>query len=386
MRDLITHVASFSVALRKAGVVVALGDEIDAANALVHVDIGDRDEVRLALRTSLKVDPRAWPLFDHLFHSLWRPDGPGRVDDMQPRRKRREAPRAWPGQKENPLAALVRKTELARTIAESERPDPDDPAGPDGGRPGYSPRALLRRKSFEQCTDDELAAMERLLLQVVRRIATRRSRKLVPSGRGPVVDLRRSFRRALARDGEFLDLARRDRAVELPRIVFICDTSGSMDPYSRFALTFILSLGRVARRTEIFALNTSLTRLTSWITAGNVPATLARFARNVEDWSGGTRIGECLAEFVDDHLRQAVAGDTTVLIFSDGLDRGATEVLDGSLLAIRRRARRVIWLNPLMGDPRYRPEARGMKAALPHIDHLVPAHNIESLERLADLL
>ena len=387
MRDLITHVASFSVALREAGIAVALGDEIDAANALVHVDIGDRDEVRLALRTSLKVDPRAWPLFDHLFESLWRPDGPRRGGgETQARRKRRQAPRAWPGQKENPLAALVRKTELARTIAESDRPDPDDPAGPDGGRPGYSPRALLRRKSFEQCTDDELAAMERLLLQVVRRIATRRSRKLVPSARGPVVDLRRSFRRALARDGEFLDLARRDRAVELPRIVFICDTSGSMDPYSRFALTFILSLGRVARRTEIFALNTSLTRLTSWITAGNVPATLARFARNVEDWSGGTRIGECLAEFVDDHLRQAVAGDTTVLIFSDGLDRGATEVLDGSLLAIRRRARRVIWLNPLMGDPRYRPEARGMKAALPHIDHLVPAHNIESLERLADLL
>ena len=386
MRDLITHVASFSVALREAGVVVALGDEIDAANALIHVDIGDRDEVRLALRTSLKVDARAWPLFDHLFESLWRTGGPRRGGEAQARRKRREAPRAWPGQKENPLAALVRKTEMARTIAESDRPDPDDPAGPDGGRPGYSPRALLRRKSFEQCTDDELAAMERLLLQVVRRIATRRSRKLVPSGRGPVVDLRRSFRRALARDGEFLDLARRDRAVELPRIVFICDTSGSMDPYSRFALTFILSLGRVARRTEIFALNTSLTRLTSWITAGNVPATLARFARNVEDWSGGTRIGECLAEFVDDHLRQAVAGDTTVLIFSDGLDRGATEVLDGSLLAIRRRARRVIWLNPLMGDPRYRPEARGMKAALPHIDHLVPAHNIESLERLADLL
>ena len=386
LSDLITHVASFSVALREAGITVALGDEIDAANALVHVDIGDREEVRLALRTSLKVDPRAWPLFDHLFARLWGPDGPRRGGEAQPRRKRAQAPRAWPGQKENPLAALVRKTELARAMAQSGRLEPDDGAGPDGGRPGYSPRALLRRKSFDQCTDDELAAMERLLQQVVRRIATRRSRKLVPARRGPVVDLRRSFRRALARDGEFLDLARRDRAVELPRIVFICDTSGSMDPYSRFALTFILSLGRVARRTEIFALNTSLTRLTSWITAGNVPATLARFARNVEDWSGGTRIGECLAEFVDEHLRQAVAGDTTVLIFSDGLDRGATEVLDGSLLAIRRRARRVIWLNPLMGDPRYRPEARGMKAALPHIDHLVPAHNIESLERLADLL
>ena len=343
-------------------------------------------EVRLALRTSLKVEPRAWPLFDHLFDDFWRTEGVRRRREGQPRRKRQQAPRTWPGQG-NPLA------ELAQTIAERGRVGPvededEDAAdpGPDGGRPGYSPRALLRRKSFEQCTPDELAAMERLLAQVARKLATRPSRRLVPSPTGRAIDLRRSFRRALARDGEFIDLARRSRAVERPRIVFICDTSGSMDPYARFALAFILSLGKVARRTEIFALNTSLTRLTPWIAAGSVAVTLGRFARRVEDWSGGTRLGECLTEFADDHLRRTVAGDTSVLIFSDGLDRGDTGALATALLAIRRRARRVIWLNPLMGDPRYRPEARGMQAALPHVDHLVPAHNLESLEKLVDLL
>ncbi len=382
MKDIVIHLARFCGALREAGIVVTLGDEIDAAESLAHVDIGDRAEVRLALMASLKVEPRAWPAFDYVFDRFWRPDGPRREGETQPRRKRRQAPRTWPGQ-DNPLTAL------ARTIAERGRVGPvddDEAPGPDGGRPGYSPRALLRRKSFEQCSADELAAMERLIEQVARQLATRRSRRLVPSPRGAAIDLRRSFRRALARDGEFLDLARRDRAVERPRIVFICDTSGSMEPYSRFALAFILSLGKVARRTEIFALNTSLTRLTPWITAGNLTATLARFARNVEDWSGGTRIGECLTDFAHDYLRQVVAGDTSVLIFSDGLDRGATESLETALLAIRRRARRVIWLNPLMGDPRYRPEARGMKAALPHIDHLVPAHNLESLEALLPML
>jgi len=382
--DLVTHLARFCGALREAGLAVTLGDEIDAADSLAHIDIGDRAEVRLALRTSLKVEPRAWPLFDHLFDDFWRPNGGqrnGRGGRGRPRRKRQQAPRTWPGQG-NPLA------ELARTIAERGRVGPveDTDPGPDGGRPGYSPRVLLRRKSFEQCTPDELAAMERLLAQVARKLATRPSRRLVPSPRGAAIDLRRSFRRALARDGEFLDLARRDRAVERPRIVFICDTSGSMDPYSRFALAFILSLGKVARRTEIFALNTSLTRLTPWIAAGSVAATLGRFARRVEDWSGGTRLGECLTAFADDHLRRTVAGDTSVLIFSDGLDRGDTGALATALLSIRRRARRVIWLNPLMGDPRYRPEARGMRAALPHVDHLVPAHNLESLEKLVDLL
>ena len=377
--DLITLLARFSGALRRGGVPVALGDEIDSAASLGLLDIGDREEVRLGLRSALRVEHRAWPLFDHLFDRHWRPGGPGRERRVSPGGRTRRAPRPWPGQV-NPL------DELRESVARQQGVEPADDAGPHGGRPGYSPRALLRRKSFEACTEEELREMERLLARLVRRFATRRSRRLVPSKRGPVVDLRRSFRGALAREGELIELARRERAVELPRLVVLCDTSGSMDPYSRFLLTFVLSLGKVARRTETFSFNTSLTRLTPWITAGNVQATLSRFARRVEDWSGGTRIGECLREFARDYLRQTVSGDTSVLILSDGLDRGDTGALDRALLAIRRRARRVIWLNPLMGDPRYRPEARGMKAALPHIDRLVPAHNIESLEAVMHTL
>ena len=375
-RDLIVHLARFAGQLRSAGIAVTPGDEIDAAGALGHVDIGDRREVCLGLRTSLKIEHRAWGLFDEIFDRCWRVGEPSR-----PRRRPRprSVPRSWPGDG-NPLADLVRKLEEDRALRTGEDP------GPDGGRPGYSPRALLRRKSCEVCTEEELAEMERLLAQVARKIATRRSRRLVPSKRGHVIDIRRSFRRSLNRGGELVDLARRDRAVERPHLVVLCDTSGSMDPYSRFLLTFVLGLENVAPKTEIFAFNTSLTRLTPWITKGNVAATLRRFARNVEDWSGGTRIGDCLREFADDYLRQVVAGDTSVLIFSDGLDRGATGVLEEALLAIRRRARRVIWLNPLMGDSRYRPEARGMRAALPHIDNLVPAHNLESLEALLPML
>ena len=377
--DLVTHVAGFSRALRKAGVPVALGDEIDSAASLGHIDIGDREEVRLGLRSALRVEYRAWPLFDRLFDGHWRVGGPGREKRGSPRGRTRRAPRPWPGQV-NPLEELRRSVGMERGVESA------DHAAPGGRRPGYSPRALLRRKSFEACTEDELREMERLLARLVRRFATRRSRRLVPSKRGPVVDLRRSLRGALAREGELIELARRARAVEVPRLVVLCDTSGSMDPYSRFLLTFVLSLGKVARRTETFSFNTSLTRLTPWITAGNVQATLARFASRVEDWSGGTRIGECLGEFARDYLRQTVTGDTSVLILSDGLDRGDTGALERALLAIRRRARRVIWLNPLMGDPRYRPEARGMKAALPHIDRLVPAHNIESLEEVMHTL
>ena len=377
--DVVAHLARFSGALRGAGVPVALGDEIDAARSLEHVDIGDREEVRLGLRTALGVEHRAWPIFDHLFGRHWREGGP--EDPSRRARKGRSqgAPRRWPGHA-NPLA------ELAHTLAGRLQGEPAEAPAPEGGRPGYSPRALLRQKSFEACTEDELDEMERLLARVARKLVAKRSRRLVPSERGAVVDLRRSLRRSLAHGGELVDLARRERALELPRLVVLCDTSGSMDPYSRFLLTFVLALGKVARRTETFSFNTSLTRLTPWISAGNVKGTLARFASRVDDWSGGTRIGECLRQFAHDHAMALVTGGTTVLILSDGLDRGDTGALEGALLAIRRRARRVIWLNPLMGDPRYRPEARGMKAALGHVDHLVPAHNLESLEALAELL
>ena len=376
-RDLIVHFARFAGQLRSAGIPVTPGDEIDAVKSLGHLDIGDCREVRLGLRASLKVEYRAWGLFDAIFDRCWRlgePSSPQRRG-----RRLRHAPRTWPGDG-NPLA------DLARNLARDGKLRTGEDFGSDGGRPGYSPRALLGRKSFEACTGEELAEMERLLSQVARRLATRRSRRLVGSKRGPVIDIRRSFRRSLPRGGELVELARRERAVERPHLVVLCDTSGSMDPYSRFLLTFVLALENVASRTEIFAFNTSLTRLTPWITAGNVAATLRRFARNVDDWSGGTRIGECLKDFSDHYLRQAVAADTSVLIFSDGLDRGGGEALEQSLLLIRRRARRVIWLNPLMGDPRYRPEARGMRAALPHIDDLVPAHNLESLEALLPML
>ena len=373
------HLVLFAGALREAGIPATPGDEIDAATALAHIDIGDRSEFRLALRTALKIEYRAWPLFDHLFECWWNAAAAHMPPDSAPPPPAPKVPRRWPGQ-ENPLA------ELARTIAERGHAGPPDPAAPEQGRPGYSPRALLRRKSFEMCTADELCEMERLVAELAHRLATRPSRRLVPAPRGTIVDLRRSLRRALARGGEPIDLARRERAVELPGLVVLCDTSGSMDPHMRILLAFAMALGQVAPRTELFAFNTSLTRLTPWMRAGQTAATLSRFAREVEDWSGGTRIGDCLDHFVARYLRQTVRGDTSVLIFSDGLDRGDTEALAASLLQIRRRARRLLWLNPLMGDPRYRPESRGMVAALPHVDHLVPAHSLEALEMLLPLL
>ncbi|HEX5715005.1 MAG TPA: VWA domain-containing protein [Thermoanaerobaculia bacterium] len=364
--SLVAHLARFGRALRERGVAVGLSDEADGLTALTLVDLGDREEVRLALRAALKIRPRDAAVFEELFARLWSLDGkpdvrqfPTRI--QAPGRAPGTLPSGWPG-------------------------NGSESALPTGEDPGYSPDAVLRRKPFEELSAAELQDMERLLARLALRLATRPSRRRVPvRGRGEP-DLRRSFRRAVAHGGEFLSLARRARPIERPRLLVLADTSGSMEPHTRFLLTFVLSLHRVAKRCEVFAFNTSLVRLTPFLRPGRIDLALERLAACVPDWSGGTRIGECLGEFVDSWLDELVDAQTSVIILSDGLDRGDLAPLAGAMRAIRTRARRVLWLNPLAGDPRYEPTARAMAAALPYVDRLLPAHNLESLERLLPIL
>jgi uncharacterized protein len=367
--DLIVHLARFAGALRDRNVRVSFSDEADALEALTLSDLSDSAEVRRALAIALKIRPRDAGVFAELFASWWTARAHGAPEVPPVPRPPREAGR---------MRRFGGGSAPRLVEAEVETPQ--------GDTPGYSAEALLRRRPFEQCTEAELRAMERLLERMAVRLATKRSRRLVPT-RGPGrFDPRRSFRNAVATDGEFLRLARRTRAIEEPRLVVLVDTSGSMDPHTRFLLSFLLAVKKVAHRTEIFAFNTSLHRLTPSIAPNRVASTLARIAAEVPDWSGGTRIGESLRDFVNLYLDETVDARTAVVIVSDGLDRGDTSALTAAMRAIRARARTVIWLNPLLGDSRYEPTARGMAAALPYVDVFAPAHNLESLERLLPLL
>lgn len=380
--DLVHHVARFARALREGGADVTLSDEADALTALGLVDLGDRAEVRRAVRTALKIRPRDRTLFEALFERWWSARGAS-LPESATRRERRPAAPAGAREREVPRAGLV--------PGASAGPGASERRVPEGGRePGYSPDAVLRRKPFDECSAADLEPMERLVSRLALRLATRPSRRRVPT-RGPgEPDLRRSFRRAVATGGEFLSFARRRRPLEEPRLVVLCDTSGSMDTHTRFVLTFVTALRRVARSTEVFAFNTSLVRLTPWLglraAEPSFARVLERLGARVPDWSGGTRIAECLSDFVTRHLEELVDPRTVVVIVSDGLDRGDLAVLPDAMAAIHRRARRVLWLNPLAGDPRYEPTARAMAAALPFVDQLLPAHNLESLERLLPLV
>ncbi|MGI9148160.1 MAG: vWA domain-containing protein [Chloroflexota bacterium] len=252
--------------------------------------------------------------------------------------------------------------------------------------PLYSPVEVLAGRDFSTFVPDEMQDIARAILLVARRLATRESRRYRSTQRGHAIDLRRTLRRNIKYGGTVVELAKKKRKIRKPKIVLVCDVSRSMDTYSKFLLQFIYALQNTLGRVESFVFSTRLTRVTEYFRASDIYTALDRIAREVPDWSGGTRIGESLRVFNHEWSLRMVNQHTIVLIMSDGLDTGDASVLEYEMEQIHRRAARVIWLNPLLGNEDYRPLARGMSAALPHVNLFASAHNLASLQALGKYL
>ncbi len=244
-----------------------------------------------------------------------------------------------------------------------------------------SPVELLRRKSFASCTPEELEQLTALLAQLRLAVPTRRTRRLAPSRSG-APDLRRTLRRSFRTGGEPLERRFRARRRRTRRLVLVLDVSGSMADYSRALLVFAHAALRADRRWEAFCFGTRLTRVTRALAASRPDEALARAAAEVVDWNGGTRIGECLKQLLDEYGHRGLARGAVVVLCSDGLEVGDPELLAQQMARLSRLAYRVIWLNPLKGDEAYEPLARGMHAALPYVDTFLAGHNLASLEEL----
>jgi uncharacterized protein with von Willebrand factor type A (vWA) domain len=159
-----------------------------------------------------------------------------------------------------------------------------------------------------------------------------------------------------------------------------------MSRYSRFLLEFIYALRRELPDTEVAVFATRMSVITDLLRAGSVARSLREVAARAGDWGGGTDIGGCLRDFNDRYARQLLRSDSTVVLLSDGWDRGDAGLMTAEIARLRRRAARLIWLNPLLGNPNYEPITRGMRTALPYLDHFLPAHNLQSLARLARMI
>jgi uncharacterized protein len=244
-----------------------------------------------------------------------------------------------------------------------------------------SERELLREKSFAEMTDDELAAVAALMRQLRLFPSLRRTRRREPARAG-APDLRRTLRRSFRTAGEPVERAWQRRRRKPRRLVLLLDVSGSMADYSRALLLFAHAAIRADARWEAFCFGTRLTRVTSALARADADEALRRASAEVFDWSGGTRIGDAVRGLIATQM----ARGAVVVICSDGLDVGDPDVLRESMARLGRLAHRVVWLNPLKEDPAYAPLARGMQAALPHVDAFLGGHNLASLESIGAAL
>jgi uncharacterized protein with von Willebrand factor type A (vWA) domain len=370
--DLISNVVSFCRLLRSRGLLTGPREAVDALRALELIHVGDREEFRLALRTVLATSPEAQRVFDEVFERFW---GSRFEQEEEPQRADEEEPHG-----EEPLD-LDGKGELDRMLLDWLETE-EETEGKEAMY-SYSPMEVLSRKDFSSFTPDEVEEITKLILLIARRLATRMSRRMQRAHHSHLVDLRRTMRLSLRRGGEILDLTFKRRRIRKTSIVLLCDVSGSMDLYSRFLIQFIYALQNALGKVETFVFSTSLHRVTDLLKGRDLQEALAEISLLVPDWSGGTRIGACLQAFLEGYGDRLLDRHTVVVIASDGWDTGDPDLLQEAMAALKRRAGRIIWLNPLLGSPGYEPICLGMSVALPYVDVFAPAHNLESLGQLA---
>jgi uncharacterized protein with von Willebrand factor type A (vWA) domain len=372
--DLLPRLAAFARLLHDAGLDAGPGRLTTATRALGLIELSDRAAFRDSLRACFACRKDDLPTFEAAFDIFWTPPD-SRVTAGQLPGKSRSLPlppdraRAW-------LQALgLNQSQMPRRAEEDGVPPSSS---------GYSERELLRHKDFEDMTWTETEQVKRLLQQAPWRIAERRTRRLRAS-RGGSVDLRRTARQAIRSSGELIHLMHRQPRLRRRPIVVLCDVSGSMERYSRLLLIFAHAIAR-REDVETFVFSTRLTRITRILRRRDIDRALLDVGRKVHDFSGGTRIGQALAEFNRRWARRVLGHGAVVIVVSDGWDRGDPTMLGVELERLRRMSHRLIWLNPLLGSEGYEPVTRGMSAALPHTDDFLAAHNLEALDELGRLL
>jgi uncharacterized protein with von Willebrand factor type A (vWA) domain len=370
----VRKLVTFGRILREAGVEVGPGRLQDALRALDAVSLATRDEVYAALACTLVSKRDDLEIFDRAFRAWFE-----------------RAPTANVGQRPidlglSELGKPDAKALPAHVMAQLEQDPFANPDDADLATAAYSSAETLRGKDFADMTAAELLELRRACERLARNLPKRTSRRLEASDRGDRVDPRATLRRAMRSEGEPIDRAfRRQKLVER-RVVFICDISGSMEPYARALVLFLQAAVATGRRVEAFTFGTRLTHLTPFLDGRDADHALARAAAAVKDWAGGTRIGESLDAFNRVYARRGMTRGAIVVIASDGWERGDTTLLGEAMRTLHRRSRAVVWINPLKGATDYQPLAGGMQAALPSIDFFLPGHNLASLEEMVRVI
>jgi uncharacterized protein len=370
--ECVPEIVKFCRFARENGIAAGVGGTLSALEA-AGAAVADRETLRFALKSGLCASKEEWDAFDSIFDSFWSDAGLA------------EAARTESAQRKRPMQRQSRGEEIRTEGAVLSLPGgiSCDEAEREGKAiSGASVRERLGKVDFSEVPHEDQTELELVAQRLFKQMSLRLSRRLKISQLQDEIDLRRTIRRSISRGGEPIELRFKGRKPKKARLVIFLDVSGSMNLYSLFLLRFAHALQNHFERTDTFIFSTSLLEISRSLRSRDLGEALKAVAGNSAGWAGGTKIGESLRDFNFRYGTKLLSRETLVIVLSDGLDTGEPAMLAEELQAIKRRAKKVIWLNPLLGLEHYQPTARGMAAALPSVDVFAPGHSIESLLQL----
>ena len=373
------NVMHFARVLRSAGLPVGADRVHTTLAALQVAGLESRPDFHAVLSACLVDRHEHLDLFDQAFVLFWRvPDLLGRMPAHLPPEARLKDGAAPPPPENRRLGQAL--------LPQPPKPPPDAPQqDPTQGnaRLSWNDREQLHKADFDSMTADEWRAAQRLLQQIRWLVEPLPSRRQQPARRPGRPDWRATMAQMARHGGDWGAMQWRAPRQQPAPLVVLADISGSMSRYSRMLLHFAHALGHGDARVESFVFGTRLTRTTRLLKGRDPDLAIAQVVRTVADWSGGTRITTSLHEFNQRWARRVLGTQATVLLISDGLEHGDTTALGFEMERLHKSCRRLLWLNPLLRFAGFEPRAGGIKAMLPHVDRLLPAHNLQSLADLA---
>jgi uncharacterized protein with von Willebrand factor type A (vWA) domain len=366
--DLAKTCADFTDLLRRRGVPVGPAQTVAFLEALYLLGAPTAGEFYRAGQAVLATDVAVLPAYARAFAEFF-----AFADDTD----------LLPAAPPHPPPTVLDDTETLARAAMEVAVAEELQEVPEEARVVASEAERLREKSFARMTNEERRAAALLIRRLQVRLPRRLSRRRRAASSGRYLDMRTTLRRSLATDGEPARLGKRRRRTRQRPVTLVVDVSGSMTPYAVALLRFGHALLHAGHRVEVFTVGVRLSRVTDALRHDNADRALAQVGRQVADWDGGTRLATSLNQLLAARRGHAALRGAIVVVCSDGLDRDDPELLGAATARLSRLSHRLVWLNPLKGDPRYQPLARGMAAALPHLDLFLPGHNVTSLEELA---
>ena len=365
----------FSRFLKHHGFKVFSSGVADALRSLEQGGVSERQDFFHILRANFASTDVEWVLFNDLFEAFWR---------QAPEEEEREEDKG----KDEPPECMQERI-LERML----QPEGGEKAGRSVKsekecRQGecYSPVALLEKKDLSCFDRKDIQIAQLILKKMLFPFRLSEARRFKRSRRPGNIHFRRILKKSLKAGGIPLELFYRRKKKRLKKLVMLVDVSGSMERYAGFAMPFIMGLRGVGSRADVYVFSTTLTPITRFVRKLPLDKALNMMSEAVPDWSGGTRIGASLKQFNEHYGRKHLNKRTVAIIMSDGWDLGAKKVLRKEMETLAHKVHAVLWLNPLAGDPEYRPLCKGMQAVLPYVDHLLPADSLRSLRKVGRTL